>query len=152
MRRTIGYMITFTTYGTWLQGDERGWVKEGIIYEENEGLRSVNESNLKGEAVRLGKREKEIVREAICRKAEAQREEILAISVWSNHVHIVQKYNGRPIEKAVRIYKNTATAALRRAGVEGRLWTSGFDRRFCFSEKELRARVDYVNRHGKKQA
>jgi REP element-mobilizing transposase RayT len=76
---------------------------------------------------------------------------MLAISVWSNHVHIVQRYNGRPIEKTVRIYKNTATAALRRAGFEGKVWTRGYDKRFCFSEKELRARVDYVNRHGKKQ-
>jgi hypothetical protein len=28
MVKTLGYMITFTTHGTWLQGDERGFVKE----------------------------------------------------------------------------------------------------------------------------
>jgi len=148
MRKTLGYMVTFTTYGTWLQGDERGWVKEGIIYEENEELHNVNESNLKGEVVRLKKREKEIVLEAICRKAEARGEKILAISVWSNHVHIVQRYSRRPIEEAVRIYKNTASAASRRNGFEGKVWTRGFDKRFCFSEKDLRVRVDYVNKHG----
>ena len=25
----IAYLITWTTYGTWLSGDERGWVKRG---------------------------------------------------------------------------------------------------------------------------
>ena len=27
MSDMVGYMLTWTTYGTWLQGDERGWVK-----------------------------------------------------------------------------------------------------------------------------
>ena len=147
MRETLGYMVTFTTYGTWLQGDKRGWVKEGIIYEENAELHNVNESNLKGKVVRLKKREKEIVREAICRKAKVRGEEMLAISVWSNHVHIVQRYNGRPIEETVRIYKNTASAALRKKGFEGRVWTRGYDKRFCFDEKELKTRIKYVNEH-----
>jgi len=29
MARMIGYMLTRTTYGTWLQGDKRGYVKDG---------------------------------------------------------------------------------------------------------------------------
>ncbi|GAH83866.1 unnamed protein product [marine sediment metagenome] len=96
----------------------------------------------------MGKREKEIVQEAICKKAEALGEKMLAISVWSNHVHIVLGYSGRPVEETVRIYKNTTSAALRRSGFEGKVWTRGFDKRFCFSEKDLKARVDYVNKHG----
>ena len=148
MRKTLGYMVTFTTYGTWLQGDERGWVKKGSVYEGNTELHKVNEGHMKGKAVRLGKREKEIVQEAICKKAETSGEKILAISVWSNHVHIVQEYSGRPVEETVRIYKNTTSAALKRSGFEGKVWTRGFDKRFCFSEEDLRVRIDYVNEHG----
>lgn len=140
-------MVTFTTYGTWLQGDERGWVKKGTIYEGNAELHNVNESHVNGKVVRLKKREKEIVEESICRKAEVRGEKILAISVWSNHVHIVQGYSGRPVEETVRIYKNAASAALRRAGFEGKVWTRGYDKRFCFDEKELKARIKYVNEH-----
>jgi hypothetical protein len=33
-------MITFTTYGTWLQGDERGYVKNGRILPGDETLKS----------------------------------------------------------------------------------------------------------------
>jgi len=38
MPRTVGYMITWTTYGTWLQGDERGYVKNGKVLRENKRL------------------------------------------------------------------------------------------------------------------
>jgi len=31
MSKTLGYMLTWTTYGTWLQGDERGYVKDGQV-------------------------------------------------------------------------------------------------------------------------
>ncbi len=30
----IGYMLTWTTYGSWLQGDERGWRKDGVAMAE----------------------------------------------------------------------------------------------------------------------
>jgi len=38
MSEIIGYMLTWTTYGTWLQGDARGYVKNGKILSENKGL------------------------------------------------------------------------------------------------------------------
>jgi len=31
MGKLIGYMVTWTTYGSWLQGDKRGYVKNGEI-------------------------------------------------------------------------------------------------------------------------
>lgn len=46
MARTLGYMITFTTYGIWLQGDERGFVKGGKIYAVNQSLADSNKQNL----------------------------------------------------------------------------------------------------------
>jgi len=143
----LGYMVTWTTYGTWLQGDERGWVKKGTVYGGNAALRGANKGGEKEKPVRLRKREKEIVREAICRKAEALGEKMFAISVWSNHVHIVLGYGGRPIEETVRIYKNTASAALCKSGFERRVWTKGYDKRFCFDEKSLMKRIKYVEGH-----
>ena len=140
--------MTFTTYGTWLQGDKRRWVKEGTIYDENADLYKANKEQAKKEPVKLGRKEKEIVREAICKKAAADGEKILAIAVCSNHVHIVLGYNGRPIEEKVRIYKNTASAALKKSKFDGRIWTRGYDKRYCFDDGALEARVGYVERHG----
>ncbi len=58
MAKTLGYMITWTTYGTWLQGDEKGWVKDGEVLKKNEQLRRDNEQRLIKDAVRLSANEK----------------------------------------------------------------------------------------------
>jgi hypothetical protein len=70
--------------------------------------------------------------------------------VCSNHVHIVAEYVDVPIGVIAGYYKNAGRVALQKNGFKGRVWTGGYDRRFCFNERELRARVDYVNKHGEK--
>jgi len=150
MVKTVGYMITFTTYGTWLQGDAKGFVTEGEVRGENIALKKSNVKNLTRAAVKLGQREKEIVRNAIIEAAKRFRQKILAIAVYSNHIHIVCEYVDVPIKVVVGHYKNAGRVALQKDGFKGRVWTSGYDKRFCFSEKDLRARVDYVNKHGKR--
>jgi len=69
MAKTLGYMITFTTYGTWLQGDERGYVKDAIIRPENERLKQANRQSQVQNAVRLSEAQQKAVREAILREA-----------------------------------------------------------------------------------
>jgi REP element-mobilizing transposase RayT len=149
MGKTLGYHITFTTYGTWLQGDKRGWVKDGKIFEGDCELYKNNEKRVEGKKVVLSKTERDIVRETIIRKAEEINEKILAILVWSSHVHIVIKNSGRPVEELVRIFKNAATVALKGNEFKGRVWTRGYDKRFCFDENALKARIEYVNGHGR---
>ena len=51
--KTLGYMITFTTYGTCLQGDERGYVRSGKICRENEALMQANRQSQIQDAVKL---------------------------------------------------------------------------------------------------
>jgi REP element-mobilizing transposase RayT len=147
MGKTLGYMVTWTTYGTWLRGDERGWRENGTIYEAEQHLKEFDESQMKGEAKKLNNREKAIVKEAICRKAQAMGQKIFAILVWSNHIHVVVGYDERKIEETVLIYKNTATAALKKNGITGKIWGGGYDKKFCFDEKSLRNRIAYVEGH-----
>ena len=56
-------------------------------------------------------------------------------------------YNDRDIGWCVRNYKNASLFALRRNGFVRKVRTSGYDKRYCFDEKSLRARVDYVSKH-----
>jgi REP element-mobilizing transposase RayT len=149
MAKTVGYMVTWTTYGTWLQGERKGYVKDGEVRGENVAIKKDCEKKLEHKPVRLGRREKEIVREAIIEAAKRFKQKILAIAVYSNHVHIVCEYVDVPIDVVVGYYKNAGRVAIQKSGFKGRVWTSGYDKRFCFSEKDLRARIEYVNRHGK---
>ena len=137
MPKTLGYMVTWTTYGTWLQGDKRGYVKKGEVRKENQKLREVNETKLLGKTVKLTKAERKIIKEAIVKEAAKWGQQIHAISTSSKHVHIVLRYNGRDIGRSVRRYKNAAYFALRECGFKGRLWTRGYDKRYCFDEKSL---------------
>ena len=147
MPRTVGYIITWTTFGTWLQGDERGYVKNGKVSRENKALEDANRKNLKQGSVRLNSRQKQVVRETILKEAQSQRQQVHALSVCSDHVHLVAGYVHTPIEKLVWAYKYASTAALHENGTPGKIWTKGYDKRFCFDNKTLQQRIRYVQRH-----
>jgi hypothetical protein len=66
-------------------------------------------------------------------------------------VHIVADYTTTDLGLIVRYYKMAGQTAIRNYGFAGRLWTKGFDKRFCFDEQSLRARINYVNRHNKRK-
>ena len=147
MSKTVGYMVTFTTYGTWLQGREQGFVKDGQVRGENIALARSNAKDMRGPAVRLKKKKKILIQKVLLAKAHKAGQRILAVAVQSNHLHMVLGYDGRPVEETVRRYKNAATVALRNDGFRGRVWAKGFDKRYCFDEKSLKNRIDYVQRH-----
>jgi REP element-mobilizing transposase RayT len=147
MGKIIGYMTTWTTYGTWLQGDKREYVKDGQILRENDALLKSNLKNLRNLATRLNTKHCAIIRHAILNKAQEIRQHIYAIAVCSNHVHIVAERINESIEKVVSFYKNAARLALRSNGFVGRIWTKGFDKRFCFNQEELEKKIKYVNDH-----
>jgi hypothetical protein len=147
MAKTLGYMITWTTYATWLQGDERGYVKDGLIHPGNKGLMQANKQLQLQGIVQLSRVEQQIVRKAIIRGAELHGQRIYALSVQSNHIHIVAKYISQPICDVVAYYKKAARLALKAIGRRGKLWTRGYDKRFCFDEETLNKRIEYVQLH-----
>ena len=144
-------MLTWTTYGTWLQGENKGWVKDGKVFGGNKNILLQNQKNLKNEPIRLKRREKEIVRNCILEQAQRRGEKIKALSVFSNHVHVVIAGSYENIELVTRKYKAGATAALHKAGFacNQKIWTTGVDKRYCFDNKELHARVKYVMEHNR---
>ena len=142
-------MITWTTYGTWLQGDGRGYVKNGQTYDGNKALMQKNKKLQSQDMVKLSRNQQQVVRKAITREAGSQDQCIYALSVQSNHVHIVAEYTREPISKMVAYYKKSARLALKAAGHNGKLWTKGYDKRFCFDRTALEQRIKYVQNHNK---
>jgi len=132
-------------YGTWLQGKEKGFVKDGVIRGGNIAIKRDCERKLKCSPIRLNSKEKRIVQEAIISAGEKYNQQILAISVHSNHVHVVCDYSEIPIGMMVARYKAAGRLALGRGG---RIWTKGYDVRYCYDEGSLKTRVSYVNSHG----
>ena len=123
MGNTLGYMLTWTTYATWLQGDERGYVKEGRVLCADKRLVALCEKFQKEETVKLRHNEKDIVRRAILDEAQRIGRTVEALAVCTNHVHLVLRYSPDPIGRTVSRFKNVASAALTRHGRAGRVWT-----------------------------
>ena len=146
MSNTRGYMVTWTTYGSWLQGNKRGFVKKGQVLGESKGLEQANRRKLTGDCIKLSKEQREIIRKAISLEAERIAEKIVALSVGSNHVHIVIGEGGNSIDKVVSRLKNAAYYALLEYGFEGQLWTRGYDKRFCYDDRAMKNRTAYVTK------
>ncbi len=72
----------------------------------------------------------------------------MLVAVCSNHVHVVADNIDEAVGEVAGHYKRAGTMTLRRKGFVGRVWTKGYDKRFCFDKKALEERIRYVQRHG----
>jgi hypothetical protein len=133
MMSMVGYMVTWRTYGTWV--------------DEDAYLGKKNDGKLVQPPVWLNENARTVVREAIFGEIGRQKETLLAIAVRDSHVHLVMRVTGRPVGDFVAVCKAVATQALRSAGLEGKVWATGYDKRFCYDGEALQSRVEYVMRH-----
>ena len=69
------------------------------------------------------------------------------MAVCSNHVHLVVVSIEKEIDNVVRQYKSNTTYVMKKSGVEGKVWTKGYDKRFCYDKKDLQVRIEYVEQH-----
>lgn len=142
---TLGTMLTFSTYGTWLRGDARGWVDDGVIMPPDPPLEVLDRERMKYEVYRFDSQRLLEIGNAIgMALRERQGQAILALTVQTWHVHFVIGTTSFGIDQVVKCAKDAARYYLR----PGRpIWSDGYDKRFCFDEHSLRARVEYVDRH-----
>jgi len=147
MAGMIGFMATWSTYGTWLQGHKKGYVKNGKILDANPKLEQSNKESLKNEIIKIPKRLREIVQNAILKEAKEINQTVYAITVCSNHVHIVVGSIGKRCGYSVGRFKKAAITELRKYGFDKKVWTKGFDKRYCYHQHELEMKIKYVQRH-----
>jgi len=147
MARMIGFMATWTTYGTWLQGDKRGYVKNGAVLEANVELEKYNKILLRQNIVKIPKHLRTTVKNSILQEAEEIGQKVYAITVCSNHVHIVVESIGKRCGYSVGRFKRAATKALKEYGFSNIVWTKGFDKRYCYHQHELDTKIKYVQKH-----
>ena len=145
MNSTLGILFTWTTYGTWLRGNARGWVEDGITYPAAPELQVADRARMThtpflfapDELLSVGAM---IGQSLIERKAVT----VLALTVQIWHVHLLIGATHHPVEAVVKCGKDAVRWGLR----PGRpIWTDGYDKRFCFDETALDARRDYVEKH-----
>uniref|UniRef100_A0A7C2K0D3 Transposase IS200-like domain-containing protein n=1 Tax=Schlesneria paludicola TaxID=360056 RepID=A0A7C2K0D3_9PLAN len=145
VEHVYGTMVTMTTYGTWLRGDERGWTSDGLIWPADPILEAADRDRMLHppfvfDPDRLYGIGAEIGKSLMTR----QHQRILALTVQTWHVHFVVAESDVHISDVVKCAKEAVRYHLR----AGRpIWTDDADKRFCFDKISLRNRIHYVERH-----
>ena len=147
MNDTITILITWTTYGTWLPGDSRGWRKRKAGPQIPQPLLAEwCRKKMVGEVVLLEPEDRATVEEA-CRKHCGHRGwHLPAVHARSNHVHIVVSAAEKPQTVRDQLKAN-CTGALRKQKMplnHERTWTRGGDCEILDTDEEIEAAVLYT--------
>ena len=143
----LAYMLTWTTYGTWLPGDERGWNRRGKpeIQPPSALFVEMARSRMKEPAFHLLPAHRRIVEETIRNHCEIRGWRLHAINVRTNHVHAVLTAPGYHPATAREQLKSWCTRKLKHAGVRrNRCWTEGGSCRWINQEDDLETAITYV--------
>jgi REP element-mobilizing transposase RayT len=145
MPRTQAIFFTWTTYGTWLRGDMRGWVDDGIVLPADPCIEAADRARMKHTVFTFHPEQLLSVGQAMGDSLRSRMKlRILALTIQTWHVHLVVAATSHSLSDIVKCAKDAVRWHLR---LDRPLWTVKFDKRFCFSPSSTRSRVDYVERH-----
>ena len=152
MNEVSAYFLTWTTYGTWLPGDSRGWVNRHrrhgeIVDPPSPVLESYARGLLKESPILLTPMMRRAVATAIQKTCSEFGWELHALEVRSNHVHVVISAHNISTGKAIGLLKVRSRRALE-VTVSGvrrqRWWTKDGSKRILKSQPSLDAAIQYV--------
>ncbi|MBU0719528.1 MAG: transposase [Planctomycetes bacterium] len=156
------YLLTWSTYGTWLPGDERGFVGRvpdadgghvihnipGEPYDAEEpGLRADAERKIKGSAVQLTGEQARVCVEAFGEVCGRYGLTIHAGAVMANHVHLVVSSSESEGARLLNLFKGVSSRRLGQTfgrQPSGSWWTTGGSRRLLPNERAFDNAVNYV--------
>jgi len=85
------FHIIWTTYGTWLPGDDRGWMRKGdpAVQPPDPELLRASRDKMREEVVLLDGEQQRVVGDTIADHCRHRGWKLLALAVKGNHVHVV---------------------------------------------------------------
>jgi REP element-mobilizing transposase RayT len=157
------WFLTWRTYGTWLPGDERGFVDPVVDEDGKCVIHNVPGTPLDADNHSLWKYSKEIMKGApVCLTAEHapvllkqfqetaayRRWQLVTVAVLANHVHLIVGVPGDPDPAdLLRDFKSYGSRSLNRrwgTPANGSWWSESGSRRRLKSEEHLQAAIQYV--------
>lgn len=150
MDDTVNCFITWTTYGTWLPGDRRGWRKiDGGNQPAQPLLEAWCRDQMTEQAVVLNEVQRGKVESVIRKHARIRGWELHAVRARTNHVHVVVTVPVSVKPQTARDqFKANATRVLRDspdAITNTKVWTRGGDCEVVDGDDNLQRVVLYVN-------
>jgi REP element-mobilizing transposase RayT len=144
--KPLAYFISWTTYGTWLPGDGRGWVEHGTPgIQEPDRLRwEAARRQLIQPAVVLDQEQRAEVETTIRAHCTFRGWQLHAINPRSNHVHVVVTADAAP-EEVMNQFKAWCSRRLNeRWGKRDRWWTKHGSTKWINDTEYLQNAIEYV--------
>jgi len=148
----LGFLLTWSTHGTWLHGDLRQSVsKRETVFtwpklESDPAMLRHMKLKLKQDPFLLELEARRIADQTIREVCTHRGWQVPALNVRTNHVHVVCCGRTTP-EKMLGDLKAWSTRRLREAGLVSqnrRIWTDGGSTRYLWERKSFDAAVYYV--------
>jgi REP element-mobilizing transposase RayT len=147
----LAFFLTWTTYGTWLPGDSRGWTDSaGSMHTAAPRLARAAQRAMIGPATGLSVSQRQRVEQAIAEHAAVRGWTLHAVQCRTAHVHVVVTAADISPETIMTQFKAWSTRALNatrdmQSGLHrGRVWTRGGSMRRIYDEEGLAAVATYV--------
>ena len=145
----IAYFITWTVYGTFLQGDPRGWRRCRKGSQLPEPLLSQwRRRRLKHDIELLDPPQRQAVNDEVHRLAAFRGWNVWTMSAGINHIHVVVTAFGYPGKKVRDQLKANCTRVLRESWpkfIDRPIWTVGGDWQCINTEEDLSQVIRYVS-------
>jgi REP element-mobilizing transposase RayT len=147
----LGYLITWTTYGTWLPGDSRWWTEKQAGHQPpNDALERHARALLGEHPCRLGPDQRRLVEKSLKDYCARHGWVLHAVNCRSNHCHVVVTAN-LPSKQVRTRLKAHCTMKLRRdqrrrqiEPIRENWWTERGSRRNLWTDENLEAAIRYV--------
>ncbi len=144
----LAYFITWTTYGTWLPGDERGWKRKkcGEIQPPNPALKAISRNRMTDTPFEMTIEDRSTVASVVKKHCEVRGWNLYVVNPRSNHVHVVVAAPGYDAKTVRSQFQAWCTRTLKlRYPNRKHFWTEGGSGRFVNSETELERVVLYAS-------
>ena len=150
----LAYYLTWTTYGTWLPGDERGWVaKPGQFRAPDVKRKDAAQRLMTEPALTLSPEQRCLVEDTIADHCRIRGWHLHAVNCRTQHVHVVVTAPKRKPEVIMDQFKAWCTRRLKERqqarhplhrAVRQNWWTQRGSKRWLNDEKSLEEAIRYV--------
>ena len=144
----VAYFITWTVYGTFLQGDSRWWRKKDSGEQPPQPLlERWHRERLRHEVVLLNDEHRNVVVAEVKHHCGRRNWKLWGVNARTNHVHVVVTAKGFAGDKVRDQLKANCTRGVREIDsqfVDRPVWTTKGDVEFVQDESDLEKVIEYV--------
>ena len=150
----LAFFLTWTTYGSWLPGDDRGWVQKSGQRKPPSTIRTEHSRQALVESVfKLTWPERQLIENTIKEHCHFKGWYLHAVNCRTQHVHVVVTAPNRHPNDVLIQLKAWCTRRLKerqiglniaRSQLRENWWTQGGSKQRIYTNKSLEAVIEYV--------